>query len=70
MKPSISATITVLTALGATACGDTVRSGIYESLYQKQCLGREANPDCNRPHQSYDQYARERERALQPKSQP
>ena len=70
MKLNIPATIAVLTALGTTACGDTFRRDIYESLYQRQCLDREATPDCNRPHQSYDQYAREREQALQPKSQP
>jgi len=61
MSREISATIIVLSILTFTACtSDGVKRGIYDGLYQRQCLDNAKMLDCDPKHMTYDQYERER----------
>lgn len=64
MSREVPATIIVLSVLTFTACtSDGVKRGIYESLYQRQCLDNAQMLDCDPKHMTYDEYERERREA-------
>lgn len=49
------------TVLALTACSaEGVKRGMYEGLYQQQCMNNMKIPDCNPAHRSYEQYEQER----------
>ena len=60
----IQATVMVLLVFVLPACtADGVKRGIYEGLYQQQCMDSMKMPACNPEHLTYDQYELERREA-------
>lgn len=58
------ATVMVLLMFILPACtADGVKRGIYEGLYQQQCMDSIKLADCNPEHLTYDQYELERREA-------
>jgi len=48
-----------------SACGtEALKRGAYEGVYQKDCVDRTGSTSCDPDHPSYDEYKREREKAL------
>jgi hypothetical protein len=49
------------------ACAsDSVNRAAYEAIYQKECLDRTGQQNCDPEHPTYDEYQRDREQAAQP----
>jgi hypothetical protein len=50
-----------------SACtSDSVNRAAYEAVYQKECLDRTGQQDCDSDHKTYDEYQRDREQATKP----
>ena len=51
--------------LSLTACtSEGVKRGLYDGLYQKQCMDHAKMPNCDPGHKTYDQYQYNREETL------
>ena len=59
--------VTLLLVLSGCA-SERFTGGVYEAVYQKQCMDTVSKPNCDPEHKSYDDY--KRERAGTPKKQP
>lgn len=67
MNRSIPVSVVVLSFLALTACtSDGVKRGLYEGLYQKQCMDNAKIPNCDPSHKAFDQYEQHREEVLKP----
>jgi hypothetical protein len=65
MKQSGLVGFAVLFVLMSSGCSaEAVKRATYETLYQKQCMDRVGTPNCDRDRESYDEYKKEREEAL------
>jgi hypothetical protein len=49
---------------------EAIKRGTYEAAYQKACMDRTGNPNCDPEHKSYDQYKRDRETIIKQEDKP
>lgn len=66
MNEKLLAGTLVLIALLLSACTSVeVKRATYESAYQKECIERTGRQNCDPEHKPYDEYIKERDRAVQ-----
>jgi hypothetical protein len=60
-------TVILIAAAATAACSaDAVRRGVYEAGVAKQCERDTGVPGCQSPKPTYDDYRRERDKAVSP----
>ena len=64
MKQSFAIAAAAIFGITLHACAsDSVNRAAYEAIYQKECLDRTGQQNCDPEHPTYDEYQQERERA-------
>ena len=63
-KKTLAATLVLLSLTWSACSSDYFKRAAYEAAYQKGCVDRAGTANCDPEHQSYEQYAKNRERLI------
>lgn len=64
MNRRLAAAAAALLLLLPGCSSRAVKNSLYETLYQSQCMEKTGAPNCDRQHQSYEDYSRQRQELL------
>ena len=63
-KKILAATVVLLSIAWSACTSDHMKRAAYEATYRKGCIDRVGTANCEPEHQSYEQYARDRDQLI------